>query len=73
MIGPIIVAVAAVVLVAGLILVFWDWVIRSEPDAPHGGPVVAIAIVGLLCGGVISCSEAVKDVHEMKAARMVKP
>ena len=63
MIGMSIVGVAAIVLVIGIGVVVWDWTVRSDPDAPHGGPIVAIAIIGLLCGGIVSCAETVKVVQ----------
>lgn len=73
MIGPAIVGIAAIVFVGGICVVVWEWTVRSDPDAPHGGPVVAIAVVGMLCGGVVSCSEAVKDVQQMKRAEQRQP
>lgn len=69
MVGPIIIAVSAVGLVVGILAVVWDWCIRSEPDAPHGGPIVGIAIIGLLCGGVVGCAETMKEVQTLKAAK----
>lgn len=68
MIGPAILGISAIVFVVGICVVCWDWVARSDPDAPHGGPIVAFAVVGMLCGGIVSCGEAVKDVQQMKHA-----
>jgi hypothetical protein len=66
MIGPIILAVAAVLFVAGIFVVVWDYAIRNDPDAPHGGPIVIIAVVGMLCGGVVSCAETMEQVRELQ-------
>lgn len=68
MIGSYIVAGAAIVLVVGIVVVVWEWSVSSNPDAPHGGPVVGIALVALICGGVVSCGETIKDVQELKRA-----
>lgn len=66
MVGPIIIAVSAAVLFIGIIVVLWEWTVSSNPDAPHGGPIVGLAIVGLLCGGVVGCAETMKEVQAMK-------
>jgi hypothetical protein len=75
MIGPVIVAVAAIVLVVGMVVVVWEWSVSSNPDAPHGGSVIGIALAALLCGAVVSCGETMKDVQELKrsAAHGTKP
>lgn len=74
MIGVVIVACSALAFVVGVGVVIWDWCVNSNPDAPHGGPIVAFAFVGLLCGGVVSCVEVVKEVQELKQQqKQVKP
>lgn len=67
MIGPIILAGSVIALLIGFVVVTWDWTVLSNPDAPHGGPIVIIAIVGLLCGGVVSCTETMAAVEKLRA------
>lgn len=66
-VGIIILAIGAALFLVGSYLTLLDWT-NSNPEAPHGRPVVILAVIALGLGGMVSCGETLRDVRELKAA-----
>lgn len=66
MIGGFILALGALALFIGICVVLWEWVVRSDPDAPNGTPVIGVAVALLLFGGLFACTETLIEVQKLK-------